>query len=123
MHKTINPQAIKAIAIDLDGTALLPDSSMGERTIQCLKKLIAQGIQVIICTGRATEASSRYYNAIGAHGPMVFFNGAGVVDVPDNKVIASNLMNLDIVDYCIELARNMDIHFQAFFPPLDKPWE
>jgi hydroxymethylpyrimidine pyrophosphatase-like HAD family hydrolase len=28
------PSTIKALALDLDGTSLLPDTSMGERTIQ-----------------------------------------------------------------------------------------
>jgi Cof subfamily protein (haloacid dehalogenase superfamily) len=90
---------------------------LGDRTAQCLKRLIAQGIQVILCTGRAIESSRRYYSAIGAKGPMVFFNGAEVAEVPDVKLISSNLMSLDVVDYGIDLARSMDIHFQVFFSP------
>ena len=107
---------IKALAIDLDGTTLLPNASLGERTLQCLKKLMAGGMQVIICTGRAVESSARYYNAIGAAGPMVFFNGAEVVNVPDIKIVRSNFLDLDVVDYGIDLARNMDIHLQIFLP-------
>jgi len=124
MHlKTINPAAIKALAIDLDGTALLPDTSMGERTVRCLKRLIAAGMQVIICTGRAIESSKRYYSAIGAKGPMVFFNGAEVAEVPDIKVISSNLLSLDVIDYGIDLARAMGVHFQIFLPPGNGGWE
>ena len=118
MPKVDNFDAIKALAIDLDGTALLPDTSMGERTVQCLKRLIAGGMQVIICTGRAIEGSLRYYSAIGAEGPMVFFNGAVVADVPEVKIIDSRLMDTAIADYGIELARSMDLHFQMFLPPL-----
>jgi Cof subfamily protein (haloacid dehalogenase superfamily) len=117
MQKKIDPSAIKALAIDLDGTALLPDSSLGERTVQCLKHIMGKGIQVIICTGRAAVSSKPYYSAIGASGPMVFFNGAVVVEVPAIKVITSNLLSLDVVDYGVDLARDMDIHFQAFFLP------
>jgi Cof subfamily protein (haloacid dehalogenase superfamily) len=111
------PSTIKALALDLDGTALLPDTSMGDRTTQCLKKLIAGGIQVILCTGRAIRGACRYYTAIGAQGPMVFCNGAEVADVPDVKLISSNLLGLDVVEYGIDLARSRDIHFQAFIPP------
>ena len=117
MYKKINPAAIKALAIDLDGTMLLPDTSLGERTVQCLKRLKARGIQVIICTGRAVESSRRYYNTIGAEGPMVFFNGAEVVDVPGMKMISCNLLDLDVIDFCVDLARDMDVHFQIFLPP------
>ena len=123
MHKTINPSAIKALAIDLDGTLLRPDNILGDSTVQCLKRLMHRGMQVIICTGRAIESSSRYYNAIGASGPMVFFNGAEVADVPDVKILFSNLMDNEIVDFGIDLARSMDIHYQVFFPPQDGPWE
>ena len=120
--KHIDPQTIKALAIDLDGTALLPDNSLGDLTVKCLKKLIARGIQVIISTGRAVESSQRYYSAIGAQGPMVFCNGAVVADVPDVKIIASSLMDLEVVDYGLDLARSMNIHFQAFFPPSVTQW-
>jgi Cof subfamily protein (haloacid dehalogenase superfamily) len=114
------PTTIKALALDLDGTSLLPDTSMGDRTIQCLKKLIASGIQVIFSTGRAVAACQCYYDAIGAKGPMVFCNGALVVDVPEIKLISSNLLGLEVIDYAVDLARNMDVHYQALVPPQNK---
>ena len=117
MKKDINPAAIKALALDLDGTALLPDGSLGTHTVQCLKRLIAGGIQVIFCTGRAIESSRRYYSAIGAGGPMVFFNGAEVADVPDVTVISSNLLAFEVADYGIDIARSMGVHYQIFLPP------
>jgi Cof subfamily protein (haloacid dehalogenase superfamily) len=117
VQKKIDPSTLKALAIDLDGTTLLPDTSLGERTTQCLKRLMAGGMQVILCTGRAIESSRRYYSAIGASGPMVFFNGAEVVEVPDIKVISSDLLELDVIDYGIDVARSMDVHLQLFLPP------
>ena len=120
MKKSLDPSAIKALAIDLDGTALLPDNTLGDRTVSCLKKLIGRGIRVIICTGRAVEASRIYFSAMGAHGPMVFFNGAVVADVPDVKIISSAAMGLDVIDFGVDIARSMDVHFQAFFPPQEK---
>jgi len=123
MQKQIDVSKIKALAVDLDGTALMPDTTMGERTVRCLKGLVEKGIQVMLCTGRAIESSQRYYSAIGATGPMVFFNGAEVAEVPDVKVISSNLMAAEVIDFGLDLARSMDIHFQVFFPPRDRPWE
>jgi Cof subfamily protein (haloacid dehalogenase superfamily) len=121
MQKKFDPSTIKALALDLDGTTLLPDTSLGERTAQCLRRLKTRGLQIIICTGRAIESSRRYYSAIGATGPMVFFNGAEVADVPDIKVINSDLLDLDVIDYAIELARSMDAHLQIFLPPGSVP--
>jgi Cof subfamily protein (haloacid dehalogenase superfamily) len=72
---------------------------------------------VILCTGRAIESSRRYYSAIGASGPMFFFNGAEVVEVPDIKVIRSDLLELDVIDHGIDVARGIDVHLQIFLPP------
>ena len=122
---------IKALALDLDGTTLMPDASLGERTAQNLRRLITGGRQVIFCTGRAIEASSRYYSAIGANGPMVFFNGAEVANITSDKsadkfevrLITSNLMSLEVIDFGADLARRMGLHFQVFFPPQGGLWE
>ena len=119
--------AIKALALDLDGTALLPDTGMGERTVRCLKRLKATGIQIIFCTGRAIEASYRYCSAVDADGPMVFFNGAEIADVsaPSTdggvRLISSTLMNFNVVDFGIDVARSMGVHFHIFLPPNSIP--
>ena len=116
-NKNVDFKKIKALALDLDGTALLPDTSIGERTVNVLKELINRGIHVLLCTGRAIESSEKYRAIIGANGPMVYFNGAEVVDMPAGKVLNATMLGLDVVDVCIDIARNMDIHFQVFIPP------
>ena len=122
MQKTINPSEIKALAIDLDGTSLLPDTNLGDRTVLCLKRLLTGGMQIILCTGRLIAASRRFYTAIGAQGPMVFCNGAEVAEVlPELKMVSSRLVDLDVIDYGLDLARSMDVHFQVFFPPQGDP--
>jgi Cof subfamily protein (haloacid dehalogenase superfamily) len=121
MKKEFDPSKIKALAIDLDGTTLLPSAILGERTRICLKELISRGIQIIIATGRAIEASERFRSAFGAQGPMVFFNGAEVTDVPSGKVLYTNLIDLDVVNYGTDIARDLGIHYQVYLPPLISP--
>ena len=121
MPKEINSSAIKALAIDLDGTALLPDNSLGGRTLECLRRLKAGGMQIIFCTGRAIESSCRYYSAISAQGPMVFFNGAEIVDVPEIRLLNSSLVNPEAVDFGIDLGRSMGVHCQIYLPPKNDP--
>jgi Cof subfamily protein (haloacid dehalogenase superfamily) len=114
--RSYDPKKIKALAIDLDGTTLLPDGILGDRTRDCLQKLISKGIRMIISTGRAIEASEKYRKAIGAEGPMVFFNGAEVADVPYGKVLHTNLISLDVVDFGADMARELGIHYQIYLP-------
>jgi Cof subfamily protein (haloacid dehalogenase superfamily) len=110
------PRKIKALALDLDGTTLLPDAALGERTASCLKNLIFRGMQVLFVTGRAVEGAERYWTAIGAEGPMVFFNGAEIVDIPSGKMLSADLLDLDVVDFGIDLARSMGLHYQIYLP-------
>jgi len=116
MSKKIDPSKIKALALDLDGTTLLPDTTLGERTLKCLKKLISNGMQVMIATGRAIESSERYFSAIGAQGPMVFFNGAEIADIPSGKILSANLIGVEVADFGIDMARSMGIHYQIYLP-------
>jgi Cof subfamily protein (haloacid dehalogenase superfamily) len=108
---------IKALALDLDGTALLPNNTLGGYTIEVLKKVIACGIQVMLCTGRAIEAAEPFRAAIGAQGPMVFFNGAEVVDMPSAAMLDAALLDLEAADFGIDLVRSMGLHYQLYLPP------
>ena len=116
MSRKLEPQKIRALAVDLDGTTLLPNAVLGERTRDCLGKLISRGMQIMIATGRAIEASEKYRSAIGAQGPMVFFNGAEVADVPSGKILSENLIGLDVVDFGTDIARDLGVHYQVYLP-------
>jgi hypothetical protein len=112
----MEPQKIRGLAIDLDGTTLLPDGVLGEKTRDCLKKLTDKGMQIIIATGRAVEAAEKYRSAINAEGPMVFFNGAVVADIPCGRILHTDLIDVDVVDYGASIARELGIHYQVYLP-------
>jgi Cof subfamily protein (haloacid dehalogenase superfamily) len=114
--KNFHPSRIKAVAIDLDGTTLRPDSTMGGRTIAALRSCLERGIQVIIASGRSPVAAEQFRKAIGAEGPMVFYNGAAVIDSPSGAIRASTLLKRNISLFCAETSRDMDVHFHAFLP-------
>jgi Cof subfamily protein (haloacid dehalogenase superfamily) len=122
MKKSPDPHKIKALALDLDGTTLLPDTTLGERTVKILKTLISGGIQIILTTGRAMQSSEIYWNAVGASGPMVFFNGAVVADVPSNKILYMNMLGLDVINFGIDVARENDYFFQIYMPAGISPY-
>jgi Cof subfamily protein (haloacid dehalogenase superfamily) len=111
-----NFRNVKAIALDLDGTALTPEKKFSGRTLKSLKNCMKKGIQVIICTGRAVEAAEPYRAELGTEGPMVYFNGAEVVNMPAGKLIQSVLLKMDVVNFCVDMARSEDLHYQIFLP-------
>jgi len=104
----------KAIAVDLDGTVLLPDASLSGRTIDTLQACLKLGLPVLFSTGRSPIATTRYAEALGVTGPMVFYNGAAVVDVPSWKVLHTTPVDAELVAACLKIARRADIHFQGF---------
>ena len=112
----IDPENIKALAFDLDGTILRPDSVLSERTIGVLKALMARNIAVIITTGRSPQSSEPYRSAIGTEGPMVYYNGAEVILMPVLETLSLSLLEHEIVNYCVDLARSLEMYMHIFLP-------
>ncbi|GHV62070.1 haloacid dehalogenase [Spirochaetia bacterium] len=114
--RTFDPSAIKALAIDLDGTVLAPGAVLTERTIRAINACREKGLAVIIATGRAVEAGERFRIPLGAEGPMVYFNGAVVADMPGGKILSATLLDLEAVNFCIDLSRSTGVYYQVFLP-------
>ena len=115
-EKNFNPKDIKALALDLDGTLLRPDKTLSERTLRALRACMEKGIQVILTTGRAVESGEKYRKQIGATGPHVYYNGAEVLDMSAGKVLYTRYVDTAPILFCVQLARQMDLFFQAYFP-------
>jgi Cof subfamily protein (haloacid dehalogenase superfamily) len=120
----IDPRRIKALALDLDGTLLLPNAVLSGRARKILAKCMDRGLAVIICTGRSSEGAEPYRAALDAAGPMVYFNGAEVLDMPGGTVLEASLLDRSIAEYCVDLARSLGVYFHVFFPGTpDRPGE
>jgi Cof subfamily protein (haloacid dehalogenase superfamily) len=115
-NRTLNPRNIKALVLDLDGTALAPGPELRERTIKAVQGCCARGLQVIIATGRAIEAAERFRVPLGVEGPNVYFNGAVVAAMPGWKTYAVTLQDKESAEFCVDLSRKTGVYFQAFFP-------
>jgi Cof subfamily protein (haloacid dehalogenase superfamily) len=111
-----NPSAIKALAIDLDGTLLSPDKTLSERNLRALKSCMKKGIQVILSTGRSLDSGERFRRQIGLKGPHVYYNGAEVADVSAGKIIHACFIDPQPVLFCVELSRQTGFYYQAYFP-------
>ncbi|GHV36935.1 haloacid dehalogenase [Spirochaetia bacterium] len=116
MKRNFDPHAIKALALDLDGTTLAPGAVLTERTIRAVNACREKGLQIIIATGRAVEAGERFRIPLGAEGPMVYFNGAVVADMPGAKILSATLLDLEAVNFCVDLSRSTGVYYQVFLP-------
>ena len=114
--KDFYPAKIKALALDLDGTLLRPDRTLSGRTLRVLRSCMNKGIRLIIVTGRAIDSGEKYRKLIGASGPHVYYNGAEVADISAGKIIHTQFVNPRPILSCVQLARQMGVYFQVFFP-------
>lgn len=105
---------ITAVAVDLDGTILTPEPRLTDRVRDALRAVLASGRKLIICTGRSAASSEPFRAAIGCEGPMVFYNGAMVVDTPSQEARSSFLLDARILKIAFDLAREEDLYLHCF---------
>ena len=115
-HQLPDPKKIRALAIDLDGTALAPGPALSPRTERAVKLCKKRGIRIILATGRAIDGAEPFRATFGAEGPMVYYNGAIVVDMPEKKILKSALLGKNEAEYCVDLARDMEVFCQMYLP-------
>ena len=115
----IDPEKIRALALDLDGTLLAPGAVLTERAVKAVKGCMQRGLKIIIATGRALEATERFRAALGAEGPMIYFNGALVTVMPQNEILSTTLLDKKAAEFCLDLSREMDVYCQMFIPGRD----
>lgn len=68
----------KLIAIDLDGTLLRPDYSIGPLTLSVLRNLAKDGHMIMLSSGRPARTLVHFSELLGCPGPLSAYNGAYV---------------------------------------------
>jgi Cof subfamily protein (haloacid dehalogenase superfamily) len=72
--------AYRLVAIDLDGTLLRQDGTMGERTRLALQAAVKQGIKVVICTGRRFRTTLPILSELQLALPVIVHGGLLIKD-------------------------------------------
>jgi Cof subfamily protein (haloacid dehalogenase superfamily) len=109
-----NPGDIRALAFDLDGTILAPGAVLSERTITAVNRCVKRGLKIIIATGRAIEAAEPFRASLGAEGPMIYYNGAVVADMPEGRILRTTLLDKKKAEICVDISREMGIYCQLY---------
>lgn len=78
--------AVRMLATDLDGTLLLPDGSVSQRTAEALSAADDAGLLVTLVTGRPPRWLAPIASQTGWHGLAVAANGAAAVDLSKRAV-------------------------------------
>ncbi|SFA93576.1 hypothetical protein SAMN03159488_01132 [Pseudomonas sp. NFIX10] len=78
---------IRFLLSDMDGTLLLPDHSINQRTIAAVRALREAGVLFSLATGRPPRAMLQQIEALGVDLPTAAFNGGTLVH-PDGSFLA-----------------------------------
>ena len=82
----------RAMVSDLDGTLLTPEHLVGDLTIDTLRVLEQNGVDIILATGRNHTDVSSILGKIGAErAVMITSNGARVRDLQGNLLYSNSL--------------------------------
>lgn len=103
---------IKAIILDIDGTLLNHHKVITERTKQALMKAQAQGIKLVLASGRPTRGMMKLVKELEMdkhHGLVVSYNGASVVDCETNEVIYNQAMSIEETQAVLRHMANFDV--------------
>ena len=87
---------VRLIAIDMDGTILSPDHTVSTKNKEAIIEAQANGIEVVIATGR--NFSEAYYpiSSVGLTVPFICLNGAEVRNQDGELLSATYLSESDI---------------------------
>ncbi|GAF41917.1 Hydrolase [Agrilactobacillus composti DSM 18527 = JCM 14202] len=85
---------IQLIAIDIDDTLLTTHHQILPSTVNAIQKALAQGIKIVLCSGRPLAGVQPYLTQLGIYGPdqyVVTYNGAVVAQV-NGEILVKQLL-------------------------------
>lgn len=104
---------IRAVALDVDGTILQSDLRVARRTRMAVRALRAQGVRVLIATGRRIGTAARYARA-GGVGPacdIVALDGALVTEAGGRRTLRSVAIAPEAAVQILKWAKDLDLTF------------
>lgn len=104
--------AIKAIAMDIDGTLTNDKKVITPRTRECLLEAQASGIKLILASGRPPQGLMRLARELELEshdGLLVCFNGARVMDAQTKEILFDQAMDHDELVRLLEHLKQFDV--------------
>lgn len=104
---------IKLVASDLDGTIIDKNNSIFSNNFKAFDDLHKHHMNFVVCTGKTYPITKKMCHDINANFG-IFGNGNLIMDLKNNKVLYKNLLSLDKVLSCIDIAKKYNMHVHAY---------
>ena len=104
----------RLVALDLDGTLIDSQLQIRSETIEALSRVRAQGVQVMIVTGRHHGAAYPYWRQLELELPAICCNGTYMYDFRAGRPLASNPYTMQEACSLLELIRQNGIYTMIY---------
>jgi len=102
------------VAVDLDDTLLHSDLTISARAKAAVARMVAQGIKVVVTTGRMYVAALPFWRQLGLSDPVIAYQGASVMDPVTGKSLFSTTVPLPLARDVVAFARQHKVHVQLY---------
>ena len=102
------------VAIDLDGTMLNSYGMVTENTKNTIKKVIENGAEVMIASGRPIDSIKAIAKEIGSENYFIAGNGALIYDIKNDKIIYEKYMSKSKVLEMIKICEENSISYNVY---------
>lgn len=104
----------KFVAIDLDGTMLNSYGVVTENTKNVIKNKIADGVKIIIASGRPIDSIKSIAKDIGSEEYFIAGNGALIYDIQKDEIIYNKYMTKEKVLEIIKICEENSISYNVY---------
>lgn len=105
--------AIKLVASDLDGTIVSDNKYIHKSNLEAINMMNDKEINFAICTGKSYSVSKDLCNKCNAdYG--IFNNGSQIYNLKTGDKIFSNILLLDDIKICFNIAKKYNLHVHAY---------
>lgn len=114
------PGQIRLVAVDVDGTLLRSDKSLGRRSIQAIRQAVDAGVRVILATARPPRSVRPIYDQLALDTLLINYNGALIFDPVHHRILYHRPLDALLVRRLIRLARRLNPDILVSLEILDR---
>lgn len=110
----LGTEAIRCVALDLDGTTLNSQGKLSERTRQAIQAALERRIHVIVASGRPVSSLPEEVVGIPGIRYAVTSNGAAVRDLETGEILREYKLTPEAAEEILGLTEGMDVAYETF---------
>jgi len=101
------------VALDIDGTLLNDHYECDGETRTLLKRLEGQGLEIVLCTGRALEPTKKIAEMVGVCSYLITDNGSVTYHIPTKNAVSIKAIDPDHLDGILKILNTKNVHIDV----------